>query len=137
MRDARGRQPPVVAPHRTLPGSVVEVLATPCRSRRNPGTCFRTVAGYTDGGTPLQVASRSRYRPARHQKGEALSVVVEADGTAWIDVEWREHQAGRLREHEDARSFPLMMGWLLVGSGGFGVLLGLGLVFWVDRSGET
>lgn len=29
------------------------------------------------------------------------------------------------------------LGWLLVGCGGFGVMLGLGLIFWVDRSDEA
>jgi hypothetical protein len=30
--------------------------------------------------------------------------------------------------------FPLTMGWLLIGCGAFGVLLGAGIAFWVDRS---
>jgi hypothetical protein len=28
------------------------------------------------------------------------------------------------------------MGWLLIGCAAFGLLLGLGLIFWVDRSDE-
>ena len=32
------------------------------------------------------------------------------------------------------RDFPLTMGWLLAGCGAFGVLLGAGIIFWVDRS---
>lgn len=134
VRDARTRQPPVAAAHRTLPGSVVEIIATPCSARRSAGTCSRTVAAYVDGGQSRQVVSLGRYRPARHQRGEALSVIVDANGTAWIDIEWQDRQAERLRRFEDGRRFPLVMGWILIGCASFSVLLGLGLIFWVDRS---
>jgi hypothetical protein len=33
--------------------------------------------------------------------------------------------------------FPRTMGWMLIGCGAFGLLLGLGVTFWVDRSDES
>lgn len=64
-------------------------------------------------------------------------MIVEANGTAWIDAEWQDHQAERLRRFDDDRRFPLVMGWILVGCASFSVLLGLGLIFWVDRGVRT
>jgi len=134
VQDARARVPPSVPPTRALPATVVELMATACGGRRSPGTCFRTVAAYTDGGQPRQAVSRTRYRPARHHRGESLSVIVEADGTAWIDVEWQARLDARQEAFERERRFPLVMGWMLMGCGAVAVLLGVGLIFWVDRT---
>jgi hypothetical protein len=123
---------------RAVPGKVVEVLATPCfhRGGRPTRTCFRSVVGYEDGGQTLQIVSSSAYRPARHAKGDAVDVLVETDGTAFIDMEWEAKQAELARDFASARTFPLWMGFLLSGGGAFGLLLAAGLTFWVDRSGE-
>jgi hypothetical protein len=130
VKRAQARPAPIVPGHRVVPGSVIEVQATPC-PRRRPGTCFRTIAEYRDNGQPLQVASRGIYRPAAHARGDALSVMVEADGTAWIDEEWTRRLADRQADYARQRDFPLRIGWLLVGCAACGVLLGLGLIFWV------
>jgi hypothetical protein len=92
---------------------------------------------YTDGGQTKQVAARTAYHPARHTRGQAAGVAVLADGTAWIASELDERQAERRREHASRQGFPRMMGWVLGGCAVFAALLGLGLVFWVDRSGEA
>lgn len=130
VKRAQALPVPIVPGHRAVPGSVIEVQATPC-PRRRPGTCFRTIAEYQDDGQPVQVASRGIYRPAAHAKGDTLSVIVEADGTAWIEAEWARRLADRRDDYARQRDFPLMMGWLLVGCAAFGALLGLGLIFWV------
>ena len=85
----------------------------------------------------MQVVSRSAYRPAANAKGERVSVILPSDGSSWIGAEWNAHQAELRRDFDSARGFPLMMGWLLVGCGGFGLLLAFGLVFFVDRSAEN
>ena len=121
----------------TVPGTVIDVLATPCRARRSRGTCFLTVVGYELSGRAMQVVSRSAYRPAANAKGERVSVILPSDGSSWIGAEWNAHQAELRRDFDSARGFPLMMGWLLVGCGGFGLLLAFGLVFFVDRSAEN
>ena len=99
-----------------------------CGPRSRRSTCYRPIVGYAHGGQPQRVASRSLYRPASpHRKGDAVAVLVEADGTAWLAPEWDARQAEREREHSSARNFPLLMGVLLLGCGGFGLLLATGI----------
>lgn len=136
----------IAAPHeparRALIGTVTEVLAQPCGTRNRPSTCYRPVVSYTDtirGAQPQQIVSRTGYRPSSpHRKGEHVTVYVEAsgDGTAWLASEWDARQVKRRSEYADARSFPLAMGRLMIGCAAFGLLLGAGLIFWVDRSGN-
>lgn len=85
----------------------------------------------------MQVVSKTAYRPARHAAGDRVTVLVLADGTAWIETEWADRWAVREREHASARRSPLVIGWLLVGCGALGGLLAAGLGFWVDRSGDA
>lgn len=80
----------------------------------------------------MQIVSRSAYRPAANVKGERVSVILPSDGSSWIAAEWESHQAELRRDYESERGVRLMMGWLLVGCGGFGVLLAFGLMFFVD-----
>jgi hypothetical protein len=73
----------------SVPGTVIELLATPCSARRSRGTCFRTVVGYELTGRAMQVVSRSAYRPAANVKGEPVSVILPSDGSSWIaDMSW-------------------------------------------------
>jgi hypothetical protein len=134
LQRAYGMPFPAEPARRAIAGTVVEVLATPCPSRRRPGTCWRPVANFMDGGASKQAAARGVYRPAPLRKGDPVTVLVEADGTAWLQLEWDARQARRVSDHESARRFPLLIGWLLVGCGAFGVLLAAGLVFFGDRS---
>jgi hypothetical protein len=131
------------APHaptpRALTGTVTGIVVEPCGNRRPPATCYRPVVDYTDTttGQSHQIVSRTGYRPSSpHRKGERVTVYVEKAGAAWLAREWDERQARRQREYEDKRSFPLTMGWMLLGCGAFGLLLGAGIAFWVDRSGS-
>ena len=59
---------------------------------------------------------------------------MEANGTAWIDVEWRARLDARQDAFERERKFPLFIGWTLMGCAALAVLLGIGLIFWVDRT---
>ena len=116
-------RPPEVA------GLVLEVATTACGPRNRRATCYRPIVGYTHGGQAQQVASRSLYRSASpHRKGDAVAVLVEPDGTAWLAREWDDRQTAREREHASARNFPLLMGVLLLGCAGFGLLLAAGIV---------
>jgi hypothetical protein len=135
VRHARARPAPVTPAHRVTPGTITDLVATPCGTANRPrGTCFRLLASYMDQGHAKQLVSRSRYRPAPHAKGDRVDVFVEGDGTAWIDREWHDRLAQRQDEFDRSRNFPGVMGWMLVGCGAFGALLGLGLIFWIDRS---
>jgi hypothetical protein len=110
-------------------GVVLEVATTACGPRNRRTTCYRPIVGYTHGGQPQQVASRSLYRSTSpHRKGDAVAVLVEPDGSAWLAQEWDDRQAGRERDHASARNFPLLMGVLLLGCAGFGLLLAAGIV---------
>lgn len=80
------------------------------------------------------MSSRAVVRPAPHNRGDALNVAIESDGTAWIEEDLKRRHGERRADYERVRGFPLTMGWLLVGCGAFGGLLGFGLIFWVDRS---
>jgi hypothetical protein len=138
----------IPAPHqptpRALTGTVTDIVVEPCGNSRPKPNCYRPVITYTDatdGSQPQQIVSRTGYRPSSpHRKGERVTVYIEtggAHGTAWLASEWDARQAKRQREYADARGFPLAMGWLLVGCAAFGLLLGAGLIFWVDRSGSA
>jgi hypothetical protein len=131
--DANGRPAPAEPAHRRVPGLVVDTGATRCGTETRPrGTCFQPVIGYAEAGGPRQLRTRSRYNPAPHAKGDAVTVVVDADG-AWLEREWKEVQAQRRREHAETRELPLFIGWVMTGCAAFGLLLALGLIFWVDR----
>jgi hypothetical protein len=135
VRHARAIPAPGTPVHRVLPGTVTELLATPCsQTRRHRGTCFRPLVAYTDGGRAMQVVSETHYRPPPYQKDDRVDVFVEANGTAWHAREWQDRRDERQRQYEQARELPLTMGWILVGCGAFGLLLGAGLIFFVDRS---
>jgi hypothetical protein len=126
---------------RALTGTVVEIVVEGCGTPNRRTTCYRPVVSYTDGdvngGQPQQLVSRTRYRPSSpHQKGENVTVYVDSGGTGWLAREWDARQAERQQKYEQARDFPLTMGWLLIGCGAFGLLLAAGLAFWVDRSDE-
>jgi hypothetical protein len=129
---------------RALLGTVVEIVAESCGTTNRRTTCYRPVVSYMDGaasgtssGQPQQLVSRTRYRPSSpHQKGERVAVYIDSTGTGWLASEWAARQAERQREHEKARDFPLVMGWMLILCAAFGLLLGLGLIFWVDHSAE-
>jgi hypothetical protein len=135
--EARSRPEPAEPAHRRVPGIVVSSGATRCGTASRPrGTCFQPVVAYEDAGQPRQFRARTRYDPVQYVEGDAVTVVVAADGP-WLDREWRDAHARRLRQHADARRFPLVMGWLLGGCAVCGLLLAFGLIFWVDRSGEA
>ena len=113
---------------------VLEVETTVCGPRNRRATCYRPIVGYTHGGQPRQVASRSLYRSASpHRKGDAVAILIEGDGTAWLAREWDARQAERGRDHASARNFPLIMGVLLLGCGGFGLLLAAGIALSTGR----
>ena len=126
---------PAVAPSRTQPGRVVEILSRICGTGNRRHTCYRPVVEYTDAGAAKQVATRGAYTPSPYARGAAAAVRIFADGTAWVDSEWQEREAVRRRDQASRRRFPLWMGWLLIGCGGFGLLLAAGLAFRVDTSG--
>lgn len=141
VKRAHAMPAPVPPPHRTLAGTVVDMVVEPCFRRRS--TCFRPVVEYADptrtageGGAPQQIASRTAYSPSPpHKRGERVSVYIESTGgEVWLASEWDERQAQRQREYERKRNSPLMMGWLLIACGTFGLLLAAGLAFWVDHS---
>jgi hypothetical protein len=135
VRHARAIPAPVTPAHRVLSGTVTELLATPCsQTRRHRGTCFRPLVAYTDEGQSKQVVSVTHYRPPPYQKGDRVDVFVETNGTAWHAREWNDRRDERQHQYEQARGFPLTMGWILVGCSAFGLLLGAGLIFFVDRS---
>jgi hypothetical protein len=124
---------------RALTGTVTEVLVQPCGSRTRPSTCYRPVISYIDsdasGRQPQQIISRTGYRSSSpHEKGDRVTVYIEPGGMGWLAREWDARQAERQREYADARRFPLVMGWLLIGCAAFGLLLAAGLMFFVDRS---
>jgi hypothetical protein len=132
---------------RALIGTVTDIVVEQCGNSRPKPNCYRPVVTYTDpanGRQPQTLVSRTGYRPkSPHNRGERVTVYIESGGsgsgssggTAWLASEWDERQAERQRRYADKREFPLVMGWMLVGCAGFGVLLGAGLIFWVDRSG--
>ena len=60
--------------------------------------CYRPVVGYTERGMPKQVTSRSSDTPTPHREGDAVAVLVDADGQAWIASEWDTAQGVRERE---------------------------------------
>jgi hypothetical protein len=131
----------IPSPHepapRALTGTVSGILAEGCGYTNRRTTCYRPVVDYTDSltGQPRQIVSRTGYRtksPLR--RGERVTVYIEKAGAAWLAMEWDERQARRQDEYETKRDFPLMMGWILIGCCAFGLLLGAGLIFWVDRS---
>lgn len=134
----------IPAPHeptpRALTGTVTEIVVQSCGYSNRPATCYRPVVDYTDttSGQSHQIVSRTGYRTSSpHRKGEGVTVYLEKAGTAWLALEWDARQAKLQREYEDKRHFPLVMGWLLAGCAAFGLLLGAGLIFWVDRSGSA
>lgn len=135
---------------RALTGTVTDIVVEKCGNSRPKPNCYRPVVTYTDpasnGGEPQYLVSRTGYRPTSpHRKGERVTVYIEAGGSgsnssggnAWLAREWDDRQAKRHSEYAGKRDFPLTMGWLLVGCAAFGILLGAGLIFWVDRSGST
>jgi hypothetical protein len=121
---------------RAIEGRVVDVLAQTCGYASRTYTCYRPVVAYRDGGLERQAVARSATRPASMQKGDAAGVLVFGDGTAWLASEWRTRQAEREREHASARRTPTVIGWLLAGCAACSALLGIGLIVWIDRSGE-
>jgi hypothetical protein len=135
VRHARAIPLPATPPHHVLRGTVTELLVSPCGPRNRPrGPCFRPVVDYTDEGRARQTVSRTRYSDSPYRKGDRVDVFVERDGTAWNASEWEERAAARQRDYDKAHDFPNTMGWLLIGCAGFGLLLGAGLIFFVDRS---
>lgn len=139
VTNARAIPAPREPARRTLAGTVIEVLATPCFVRGSTArqTCYRPVVAVTDGGAAKQVTGRIAYHPARHARGEPASVAVLPDGTAWIASELDQREAEQRLQHARRQGFPRTMGWILVGCAAVGGLLGLGLIFWVDRSGDA
>jgi hypothetical protein len=139
LSQARAMRPPDEPARRALAGTVVEVVAAPCFVRGGEArqTCYRSVVSYTDGGEAKQVAGRTLYHPARHARGQSAAVAVLADGTAWIASELDEREAEGRREHASRQGFPRTMGWVLGGCAVFAALLGIALIFWVDRSDDT
>jgi hypothetical protein len=138
VRHARAMPAPEQPAMRTLAGTVVSVVVAPCGNVNRRRTCYRPAVDYSDEGKRLQVVSRTAYSPSSpHKTGEKVTVLVEPNGTAWIASEWAERQAVRQRDYEGRRDFPLWMGWILVGCAGFSLLLGAGLIFFVDRSGDA
>ena len=136
LRHAAAIPGPIEPAHRTIDGEVIEVITQACGYTNRRWMCFRPVVGYMDGGRARQVIARTATHPSPSKKGDAAGVFVFADGTAWIASEWQWRQDVRRREHASARRTPTVIGWVLIGCAGFGALLGLGLIFWVDRSGE-
>ena len=125
-------------PH-ALTGTVTGIVVQGCGYTNRRTTCYRPVVDYIDtvSGQSHQIVSRTSYRTTSPlRKGESVTVYVEKTGPAWLAMEWDARQARRQREYEDKRDFPLMMGWILIGCCAFGMLLGTGLIFWVDRSGD-
>ena len=120
---------------RRLSGTVVEIVTTECGTGNRRGTCYRPVLAFEDGGKPMQVVSRTAYRQKPFEKGAGVPVVIDADGTAWMAPEWETLQADRQRAYNAARSFPFIVGLIVLGCAGFGVLLGIGLLFFRDRRG--
>jgi hypothetical protein len=92
---------------------------------------------YEDGGQVRQLPSRGVYHPARHARGEPVEVLVQPDGSAYIDDEWEDLRAAAMRDYRQAHAFPWLMGWMVVGVGAFVVLLALGVIFWVDDAGTA
>jgi hypothetical protein len=129
---------PVTPAHRIVPGTVSELLATPCGTANRPrGTCFRPVVDYTDQGQAKQTVSRTRYSDPPCRRGDRVDVFVESNGTAWNAAEWEARAAKNQDQYKRTRDFPLTMGWILVGCAAFGILLGFGLIFFVDRRGDV
>lgn len=138
VKYAAARPAPPSATPRSLTGVVTDILVEPCGSSNRRVNCQRPVVDYTDDGEPRQFVSRTGYSPSSpHRKGERVTVYVEPAGTVWLALEWDARQAERQRDFEARRRIPFMMGWLLIGCGAFGLLLGAGVAFWVDRSGDT
>jgi hypothetical protein len=123
-------------PAREIPGQVVEIVTQTCGYASRKYTCYRPVVAYRDGG-PRQTVARTATSPAPAlRRGDAASVLVFADGSAWIASEWRIRRAEIRRDEARARRTPTILGWILVGCAAFTALLGLGLIFWVDRTDE-
>ncbi len=120
-------------PDRTRPPEIAavvfEVLATPCRRRRNSGTCFRPVASFAHEGQTQQVAARGIYSHSPVQKGDPVAVLVDKQGGPWLAFEWDTRLAEQERDATSARRFPLWMGYLILGCAAFGVLLSVGIAF--------
>lgn len=136
VKHAHAMPAPPSARPRALTGTVTDILIEPCGSANRRASCQRPVIDYTDAsGQPRQLVSRTGYSPSSpHGKGERVTVFIEPTGAAWLALEWDARQAKLQREYEGKRGFPLMMGWLLIGCSAFGLLLGAGIAFWVDRS---
>jgi hypothetical protein len=140
VKYARAIPAPDAAVPRALTGIVTGVVVEACGYINRRTTCYRPVVDYTDtsSGQSHQIVSRTSYRTSSpHRKGERVTVYVEKAGAAWLAREWDDRQATRQRDYENKRDFPLIMGWLLIGCCAFGLLLGAGLIFWVDRSGDS
>jgi hypothetical protein len=121
---------------REVMGRVVEVLAQTCGYSSRTYTCYRPVVAYRDGGLERQTVARTATSPAPPvRKGDPAAVLVFAGGTTWIAAEWRSRRAELQRDHTLARRTPTLLGRVLVGCAGFAGLLGLGLIFWVDKGG--
>ena len=91
---------------------------------------LRPVVGYTRDGQSLQVATRSLYRTSSpHRKGDRVGVVVGPDGAAWTAPEWDIRQKELLRDYASKRTFPLVMGVMLLGVAAVGILLATGVAF--------
>lgn len=136
VKHAHAMPAPSSAAPRALTGTVTAIVVEPCGTPNRRTNCQRPVVNYTDGsGEPRQIVSRTGYSPSSpHHKGERVTVYVETTGDAWLGLEWDARRARRQREYEDKRGFPLMLGWLLIGCGTLGLLLGAGIAFWVDNS---
>jgi hypothetical protein len=140
LKFANGLAAPHEPARRSLIGTVPGILAQRCGNGNPPLTCYRPVVDYTDtaSGESHQLVSRTGYRPSSpHRQGERVTVYIDPTGAAWLAPEWDAHQAARQRDYENKRSFPLTMGCLLIGCGAFGMLLGTGIAFWVDRRGSA
>jgi hypothetical protein len=135
-RQAAPRPAASAAAAREIEGRVVDVRAQTCGYANRTYPCYRPVVAYRDGGLERQAVARSATNPPPMKMGDAAAVLVFADGAAWLAAEWRAGQAEREREDASSRRTPTMIGWLLAGCAVCSALLGLGLIVWVDRSGE-
>ena len=136
-RNAYAMRPPEEPERRTLSGTVVDMIVAQCGPRNSRRECYRPVVDYIDDGQQKQAVSRGSHRPAPLAKGQRVQVFVEADGSEWLAFEWEVRQNNRQRDFQSTRSGRLTMGWLIAGCGAFGLLLALGLMFFVDRGDEN
>jgi hypothetical protein len=128
LRHAAAIPDHVVPAHRVVGGRVVEVLTLVCGTGNRTRPCYRPVVDYVVDGRPGQVVARTASNPSPSRKGDAADVVVLAGGDAWIADEWRSRQAQSQRDADDARRFPRLMGWILVGCATLGGLLAVGVL---------